>query len=707
VNRDPEGGLVAPSDIAELAGVSRAAVSNWRKRHDDFPKPVGGTVAQPLFSRTDVEDWLMTHGRTRQRPAADGLQVLAVVNRFRDEVSAGKARSLVLALLCARNLADGTDTNVLRQAAGQGRLLQELDIVAKRRGGHWPELVTAGLHGPTHPDSHRTDTRATERLAEALFDVIFDIAVEDLEAVSDLVLERAAGNEGRLGAVHGAVGTRLAKLLAQAGATASETVYDPACGIGEALLKSWQRNPNRARLRLVGADVDGEYVRICRQRCFLYGAKATIEQADVLQEDPHPGLYADVVIAEPPFGDKMPRGFSVTDPRWALAGPPPPNNSETAWLQHAITHLAPSGRGFVLTSATTTVATSAARIRRALVEQGCVEAVVALPRRFLTHTAVPTALWVLREPHPTSWSGTVTLLDASGLDPRREKNFPLLDWLTSADSRLDAGLRRRSIPIGEILSDDRVNLDARYWNQSTVDPGELAERYHRAAATLSQAFAALHHQKSLTVQQFPTGGHPVSVRELERIGVLSILRTPTKRGRDGDAAPGEDPRVVTSQMIIDGLPEPPNLPSLRTSAVDNFADDDPRAIDDGVTHPGDILVVTRPTVTAVVDETGGRMPGPGVIRLRPDQRIDPHYVAECLRGSWNRQVETSADTPAGGIRKLEIPLIPLGDQERLVAAVVQARRLAAAGRRITAAADELAAVRLDAIRFGVDLTEDR
>ena len=41
-----DGSLVAPSDIAEMAGVSRAAVSNWRKRNDDFPDPVGGTPAK-------------------------------------------------------------------------------------------------------------------------------------------------------------------------------------------------------------------------------------------------------------------------------------------------------------------------------------------------------------------------------------------------------------------------------------------------------------------------------------------------------------------------------------------------------------------------------------------------------------------------------------------------------------------------------------
>ena len=54
MNRDSDGGLVSPSDVAVLANVTRAAVSNWRKRRHDFPLPIGGTTANPLFSRSEI-----------------------------------------------------------------------------------------------------------------------------------------------------------------------------------------------------------------------------------------------------------------------------------------------------------------------------------------------------------------------------------------------------------------------------------------------------------------------------------------------------------------------------------------------------------------------------------------------------------------------------------------------------------------------------
>jgi type I restriction-modification system DNA methylase subunit len=56
--------------IARLAGVGRAAVSNWRRRYPEFPKPVGGTSISPMFSRTEVEAWLKATGKADQLATA-------------------------------------------------------------------------------------------------------------------------------------------------------------------------------------------------------------------------------------------------------------------------------------------------------------------------------------------------------------------------------------------------------------------------------------------------------------------------------------------------------------------------------------------------------------------------------------------------------------------------------------------------------------
>ncbi|MEV7445685.1 hypothetical protein AB0O22_31885 [Streptomyces sp. NPDC091204] len=49
--------------------MGRAAVANWRRRHEDFPPPVGGTETSPLFLRAAAEQWLRTHDRIPPAPS--------------------------------------------------------------------------------------------------------------------------------------------------------------------------------------------------------------------------------------------------------------------------------------------------------------------------------------------------------------------------------------------------------------------------------------------------------------------------------------------------------------------------------------------------------------------------------------------------------------------------------------------------------------
>ena len=49
------------SEIAELAGVNRSAVANWRDRHSTFPKPVAILASGPRYDRTAVKEWLAVH----------------------------------------------------------------------------------------------------------------------------------------------------------------------------------------------------------------------------------------------------------------------------------------------------------------------------------------------------------------------------------------------------------------------------------------------------------------------------------------------------------------------------------------------------------------------------------------------------------------------------------------------------------------------
>ena len=62
-SRTTEDQQVTAADIARIAGVTRAAVSNWRRRYEDFPTASGGTSSSPLFALGDVRAWLEHHDK--------------------------------------------------------------------------------------------------------------------------------------------------------------------------------------------------------------------------------------------------------------------------------------------------------------------------------------------------------------------------------------------------------------------------------------------------------------------------------------------------------------------------------------------------------------------------------------------------------------------------------------------------------------------
>jgi hypothetical protein len=66
--------FVTAADISRLAGVTRATVSNWRRRHPDFPAPAGGTDTSPTYDLDAVRAWLSARGQLPEDTPADRLR---------------------------------------------------------------------------------------------------------------------------------------------------------------------------------------------------------------------------------------------------------------------------------------------------------------------------------------------------------------------------------------------------------------------------------------------------------------------------------------------------------------------------------------------------------------------------------------------------------------------------------------------------------
>lgn len=123
---------ITAAAIARLAGVGRAAVSNWRRRYPEFPKPVGGTPTSPTFDRDEVERWLKDTGKADQLATAGhtdtGTQRISEPDRSLADLEPGDLLARAVVALLPRETAtsepDPDDLPViLDPACGSGAML--------------------------------------------------------------------------------------------------------------------------------------------------------------------------------------------------------------------------------------------------------------------------------------------------------------------------------------------------------------------------------------------------------------------------------------------------------------------------------------------------------------------------------------------------------------------------------------------------------
>lgn len=222
---------------------------------------------------------------------------------------------------------------------------------------------------------------------------------------------------------------------------AGETIYDPACGTGGMLLgaiEHVQRGGGDARTffgKIYGQEKNLTTASIARMNLVLHG----IEDSQIVREDTlrNPaftdsstgGLATfDCVIANPPFSLKeWGRDLWESDP-WgrAVFGLPPESCGDYAWVQHMVASMAAkTGRmAVVLPQGALFRKDAEGRIRKALLEQDLIEAVIGLAPNVFYGTGLAPAVVVLRRTKPATRKRKVLVADASSLFRKgRAQNF--------------------------------------------------------------------------------------------------------------------------------------------------------------------------------------------------------------------------------------------------------------------------------------------
>ncbi|MEU7019465.1 N-6 DNA methylase [Streptomyces sp. NPDC046203] len=638
---------VTLAEIARLAGVGRAAVSNWRRRHDTFPPRIGGTDTSPHFSLTDIEKWLRDSGKLGKGdgPAATSREWLwPRFDAMGDRDETGLAIATVGRLL-ARREEDGDGAGGAR--SGPVRAAVEL---GRREGSY--DILTYLLR--RWLDTHVRQVATTP------------------EPLADLMAELALRTRGSY------VGEHLEDPL---------RVLDPACGAGHLLAAAAKAAPTTLNrpAALLGCDRDPVLTALTDARLALLpeaeapgpAPVAVIAPGDSLRADPLIGAQADMVLCNPPANERD-WGYEdlAADTRW-VHGTPPRTEPELAWVQHCLARLRPGGSAVLLLPPTVAARKAGRRIRRSLLRTGALRAVVALPPGSAAPHSLSLHLWVLRRPAPgesPQGPGEFLFVDAAARFPRSTSRDSGPEWgelgafirsvVGTADGGPGAGASRErtaedsgatawaaAVPVIDLLDDEVDLTPGRHVTPASGHAGpRLADSWSEVGELLDALRTGSTCLSALELTRGTEDQPSATVGELARAEALTLRsgRLPAEAAVP-EPGHGRVPLLTLSDLLLDESPSGWVYPD-----------------DAVVVEPRDVVVVgVSREFSAWVHEGPPMAVGPQIHALRVDPDVlDPWFLAGSLKAPANaRHAGTHASSSSRiDVRRLQVRRIDLSEQ---------------------------------------------
>jgi len=221
------------------------------------------------------------------------------------------------------------------------------------------------------------------------------------------------------------------------------TLYDPTAGTGGMLSVAGEylaeHNP-QARLTVFGQELNPESYAICKADMLIKGQDvANIAFGNTLSDDGHLHRKFDYMLSNPPFGvewkkvEKEVRREHEQQGYNGRFGPGLPRVSDGSmlFLLHLIAKMRPASEGgsrfgIVLNGSplfTGGAGSGESEIRRYVLENDLLEAIVGLPNDMFYNTGIGTYVWIISNRKPEARKGLVQLIDASGLWQKMRKSL--------------------------------------------------------------------------------------------------------------------------------------------------------------------------------------------------------------------------------------------------------------------------------------------
>ncbi|OKP95015.1 class I SAM-dependent DNA methyltransferase, partial [Paenibacillus sp. P46E] len=181
-------------------------------------------------------------------------------------------------------------------------------------------------------------------------------------------------------------------------------IYDPACGSGGMFVQSVKfieaHHGNKKDISIYGQEYTATTYKLAKMNLAIRGISANLGDMaeNTFFKDQHKDLKADFIMANPPFNQKQWRADDELsdDPRWAGYDLPPIGNANYAWILNIASKLSENGvAGFLLANGALSGGGDEYKIRRKLIENNLVEAILVLPQNMFYTTNISVTLWIL------------------------------------------------------------------------------------------------------------------------------------------------------------------------------------------------------------------------------------------------------------------------------------------------------------------------
>ena len=219
----------------------------------------------------------------------------------------------------------------------------------------------------------------------------------------------------------------------------AKTLYDPACGTGgmlsvaEYYLKIINSS---AKLLPFGQEINDETFAICKADMLIKGNDAdNIKNGNTLSDDQFKGEKFDYILSNPPFGREWKNDKKAVEAEAKLgaagrfaAGLPAVGDGQMLFLQTAIHKMKDSGSKVAIIHNGSPLFTGDAgsgpsEIRRYILENDLLEAIIALPNDIFYNTGIATYIWVLNNKKSNIRKGKVQLINANQMYEKRRKSL--------------------------------------------------------------------------------------------------------------------------------------------------------------------------------------------------------------------------------------------------------------------------------------------